>query len=46
MASTEGEIRAFIKAEQRKGTPDAKIVIGMTKLSGRAIAAVGANLGN
>lgn len=36
MAGTEKEIRAYIKAEQHKGTPDAKIVIGMTKLSGQA----------
>ena len=36
MAGTEKEIRAYIKAEQRKGTPDAKIVIGMTKLPGQA----------
>ena len=46
MADTEKEIRAYIKAEQRKGTPDAKIVIVMTKLSGQASAAVGANLDN
>lgn len=36
MAGTEKEIRAYIKSEQRKGTSDAKIVIGMTKLSGQA----------
>ena len=36
MANSEQQIRAYIKAEQRKGTPDAKIVVGMTAIPGQA----------
>lgn len=36
MANSEQQIRAYIKAEQRKGTSDAKIVVGMTSIPGQA----------
>ena len=36
MANSEQQIRAYIKSEQRKGTSDAKIVVGMTAIPGQA----------
>ena len=36
MAGTEKEIRAYVAAEKRKGTPDAKIIVGITNLGGQA----------
>ena len=36
MAGTEKEIRAYVAAEKRKGTPDAKIILGITNLGGQA----------
>ncbi|WAI87502.1 hypothetical protein SC65A3_00961 [Psychrobacter sp. SC65A.3] len=36
MANSEQQIRAYIKSEQRKGTSDAKIVVGMTSIPGQA----------
>lgn len=36
MANSEQQIREYIKSEQRKGTSDAKIVVGMTAIPGQA----------
>lgn len=36
MADSEQIIRLYVKQQQRKGTPDAKIILGITKLSGQA----------
>ncbi|MBP3945115.1 hypothetical protein [Psychrobacter sp. K31L] len=36
MANSEDIIRLYVKREQRKGTPDGKIVVGITKLEGQA----------
>lgn len=36
MANSEDIIRLYVKREQRKGTPDGRIIVGMTKLDGQA----------
>lgn len=36
MANSEDIIRLYVKREQRKGTPDGKIIVGITKLDGQA----------
>ena len=36
MANSEQQIRAYVAAEKRKGTPDAKIIVGITNLGGQA----------
>lgn len=36
MANSEQQIRQYVAAEQRKGTPESKIILGITQLEGKA----------